>query len=162
MEAMQVYHLTIQENGHSRRFVYEDRDEALMRLADAIAAGLDAKLDEVVRGFGTPSGKEHTPMQALRIASYKITKGTFPELADEAKGGMLNTFKAQPGFIRYGLADTGHSTCLSISLWETHAQAEAATPVASTWVRDHVADRVELRSNEIGDLAFFEGLPATV
>ena len=27
MEAMQVYHLTIQENGHSRRFVYEDRDE---------------------------------------------------------------------------------------------------------------------------------------
>jgi len=46
---MQVYHLTIHENGHSRRFVYEDRDEALTRLADAIAAGLDAKLDEVVR-----------------------------------------------------------------------------------------------------------------
>ena len=49
MEAMQVYHLTIQENGHSRRFVYEDRDETLTRLADAIAAGLDARLDEVVR-----------------------------------------------------------------------------------------------------------------
>ena len=39
---MQVYQLTIQENGHSRRFVYEDRDEALTRFADAIAAGLDA------------------------------------------------------------------------------------------------------------------------
>jgi|SRR4249919_2171854 len=50
MEAMQVYHLTIQENGHSRRFVYEDHDEALKRFADATAAGLDAKLDEVVRG----------------------------------------------------------------------------------------------------------------
>ena len=25
METMQVYRLTIQENGHSRRFVYEDR-----------------------------------------------------------------------------------------------------------------------------------------
>jgi hypothetical protein len=24
MEAMQVYHLTIQQKGHSRRFVYED------------------------------------------------------------------------------------------------------------------------------------------
>ena len=54
MEAMQVYHLTIQENGHSRRFVYEDRDEALTRLADAIAAGLDAKLDEVVRAPALP------------------------------------------------------------------------------------------------------------
>jgi hypothetical protein len=37
------------ENGHSRRFVYEDRDQALTRLADAITAGLDARLDEVVR-----------------------------------------------------------------------------------------------------------------
>jgi hypothetical protein len=49
VEAMKVYHLTIQENGHSRRFVYEDRDKALTRLADAIAAVLDARLDEVVR-----------------------------------------------------------------------------------------------------------------
>ena len=58
MEAMQVYHLTIQENGHSRRFVYEDRDEALTRLADAIAAGLDAKLDEVVRAPALPKPTE--------------------------------------------------------------------------------------------------------
>ena len=49
MEVMQVYHLTIQENGHSRRFVYEDHNEALKRLADATAAGFDAKLEEVVR-----------------------------------------------------------------------------------------------------------------
>ena len=52
VEAMKVYHLTIQENGHSRRFVYEDRDQALTRLADAITAGLDARLDEVVRDAG--------------------------------------------------------------------------------------------------------------
>ena len=58
MEAMQVYHLTIQENGHSRRFVYEDRDEALTRFADAIAAGLDAKLDEVVRAPALPKPTE--------------------------------------------------------------------------------------------------------
>ena len=96
-------------------------------------------------------------MQALRIANYKVIKGTFPELAEEAKSGMLSTFKAQPGFIRYGLADTGDRNCVSISLWESHAQAEAAEPVAATWVREHLADRVELRSNEVGDLAFFEG-----
>jgi hypothetical protein len=58
MEAMRVYHLTIQENGHSRRFVYEDRDEALTRFADAIAAGLDAKLDEVVRAPALPKPTE--------------------------------------------------------------------------------------------------------
>jgi hypothetical protein len=101
-------------------------------------------------------------MQALRIANYKVIKGTYPELAEEAKGGMLTTFKAQPGFIRYGLADTGEGTCVSISLWETHAQADAATPVAAAWVREHLADRVELRSNQVGDLSFFEGVPAIV
>jgi len=100
--------------------------------------------------------------QCLRVASYKITKGTFSEIVDAAKGGMLKTFKEQPGFIRYGLADTGDSTCVSISLWETRAQADAATPVAATWVREHLADRVELRSNQVGDLAFYEGAPAAV
>jgi heme-degrading monooxygenase HmoA len=101
-------------------------------------------------------------MQAVRIANYKVIKGTFPEIAEEAKSGMLGTFKTQPGFIRYGLADTGQETCVSVSLWETRAQAEAATPVAATWVREHLSDRVELRSDQIGDLAFFEGVPATV
>jgi hypothetical protein len=100
--------------------------------------------------------------QHIRVATYKITKGTFPEIVDTAKEGMLNTFKAQPAFSRYGLADTGDETCLSISMWETHAEAEAAAPVAATWVREHLADRVELRSNEVGDLAFFEGTLATV
>jgi hypothetical protein len=101
-------------------------------------------------------------MQSVRIANYKVIKGTFPELAEEAKSGMLSTFRAQPGFIRYGLADTGDGTCVAISLWQTHEQADAAGPVAATWVREHLADRVELRSNLSGDLAFFEGVPATV
>ena len=101
-------------------------------------------------------------MQAVRMANYKLIKGTFPELAEEAKGDMLTTFRAQPGFIRYGLADTGEGTCVAISQWETHAQAEAATPVGDTWVREHLADRVELRSDQAGDLAFFEGVLATV
>jgi heme-degrading monooxygenase HmoA len=101
-------------------------------------------------------------MQALRIANYEITNGTFPELAEEAKSGMLRTFKDQPGFLRYGLAKTSEDACVSISVWETHEQAEASAPLAATWVREHLADKVQLRSSDIGDLAFFEGVPTTV
>ena len=96
-------------------------------------------------------------MQAVRIANYKIIKGTFPELAEEAKDGMLTTFRTNPGFIRYGLADLGDGTLVSISLWESHEEAEAATPIAAAWVREHLGDRVELRSDQAGDVAFFEG-----
>jgi hypothetical protein len=100
--------------------------------------------------------------QHVRVAGYNVTNGNFTQIADEARRGMLETFRAQPGFIRYGLADTGEGTCLSISLWETRSQAEAAAPLAATWVREHLAGQIELRSNEVGDLAFFEGVPTTV
>ena len=101
-------------------------------------------------------------MQHLRLATYAINKGTFQEIAETAKTSMLPKFQEQPGFVRYGLADLGDKMCVSITLWETREQAEAAAPVAATWVREHLADRIELRTNSVGDLAFFKGVPATV
>jgi hypothetical protein len=101
-------------------------------------------------------------MQHVRLATYGLNKGTFQELADTAKSGMLPKFQAQPGFVRYGLADLGDKTIMSISVWETRAQAEAAAPMAATWVGENLADRVELKTNFVGDLAFFKGVPATV
>ncbi len=101
-------------------------------------------------------------MQHLRVATYKITEGSFQEIAHTAKNGMLKTFESKPGFIRYGLADIGDRNMLSLSLWETHDEAEASVPMAASWVRDNLTDRVELKSNYVGDLAFFEPVPATV
>jgi len=101
-------------------------------------------------------------MEHLRVATYTITKGTFPEIVDTARKGMLPKFQEQPGFIRYGLADLGDDSCLAISLWETHDQAKASAPVAASWVDENLSDRVKLRSTYVGDLAFFAGAPATV
>jgi heme-degrading monooxygenase HmoA len=101
-------------------------------------------------------------MEHIRIATYTLNKGTFQEVAETAKTSMLPKFQEQPGFVRYGLADMGDRTVMSISVWETREQAEAATPVAATWVGQHLADHVQLRSNTVGDLAFFKGVPARV
>ena len=101
-------------------------------------------------------------MQYLRIANYDITKGTFQDVADSARTGMLRKFQDQPGFIRYGVADLGDKKCLSLSVWETREQAIAATPVAASWVKENLADRIELKSSSVGDLAFFQGVPAKV
>ena len=100
--------------------------------------------------------------QHVRIATYEIKDGTFQDLADISRRGMLKTFQEQPGFIRYGLADLGDRKCVALSLWETHKQADAAAPLVASWVRDNIEGRVELRSTQIGDLAFFEGVPAKV
>ena len=101
-------------------------------------------------------------MQHLRLATYEIKKGTFQDVAKVAENGMLGTFREQPGFVRYGVADVGDKTLVSISLWETRKHADAAVPVAATWVRENLGDQIEIRSNQIGDFAFFEGAPATV
>ena len=71
-------------------------------------------------------------MEHCRVATYEITKGTFQEVADTAKSGMLRKFQEQPGFIRYGVADLGDKKCLSISLWETRDQAQAARKTSRT------------------------------
>jgi hypothetical protein len=101
-------------------------------------------------------------MKHLRVATYTINNGSFREIADLAQQGMLKTFKEKPGFIRYGVADTGDKSCMSITLWETHEQAEASVPAAATWVKENLGDKVELRSSHVGDLAFYEGARATV
>jgi hypothetical protein len=101
-------------------------------------------------------------MQHVGVTTYKINKGSFQEIADTAKTGMLKTFQDRPGFIRYGVADIGDSSLLSLSLWKTHEEAEASAPVAASWVRDNLADRIELKTNYVGDLAFFEPVPASV
>jgi hypothetical protein len=101
-------------------------------------------------------------MKHLRVATYTINNGSFREIADLAQQGMLKTFKEKPGFIRYGVADIGDKSCMSITLWETHEQAEASVPAAATWVKENLGDKVELRSSHVGDLAFYEGARATV
>jgi hypothetical protein len=101
-------------------------------------------------------------MEHLRVATYEIKTGSFQDVAEKARYGMLKTFREQPGFIRYGLADVGDKKCLSISFWDTHKDADAAAPVAATWVRENLMDRVELKSTDIGDFAFLEGVPARV
>jgi hypothetical protein len=101
-------------------------------------------------------------MEHVRIATYEIKDGTFQELADIARKGMLRTFQDQPGFIRYGLADLGEKKCVSLSLWETHKEADAAVPVAERWVRDNVAGRGGVRSTHVGGRGGVEGTAARV
>jgi len=93
----------------------------------------------------------------VRIAIYSLKQGSAEETAALAKGGMLPIFQAQPGFVRYGLILLDDGNVASVSVWETHAEAEAANASAASWVAENIAERVELLNTHVGDFFFDEG-----
>jgi len=95
-------------------------------------------------------------MQHLRVALYLLIGGTPDEVIERArsKGGMVEVFQEQPGFVAYGLGVTKDEFLISISIWDTASHADAATALAAEWVSEHIDDRVELQEDYVGDLAF--------
>lgn len=96
-------------------------------------------------------------MQHLRVGLYVLTGGTSDQVIERvrSKDGMVEVFQQQPGFVAYGIGVTNDDFLISISLWDSGEQADAATAVAADWVAEHIADRVDLQEDFVGDLAFF-------
>jgi heme-degrading monooxygenase HmoA len=90
-------------------------------------------------------------MGHVRIAVYTVTSGTVKDIEDRAREGMLPVFRGQTGFQAYGLALTQEGKVVSMTLWESGEQAQRANELAASWVKDNLADRVQLESTQIGD-----------
>lgn len=96
-------------------------------------------------------------MRSTRVALYDIKPGTFDEVVGQAKSGMVPLFKASKGFVSYGIAQVDEKAFVSISTWETRAQADDAAVKAADWVKANSRDRFTLRNNYVGDLAIDTG-----
>jgi uncharacterized protein YcbX len=88
-----------------------------------------------------------------RVAFYRLRSGSLDQVVStvEAPGGMLETFRERPGFQSYELIDTG-AGLVSVSHWESSAQADAATDAAAAWVSDNIDDLVKLQQSDTGEI----------
>lgn len=93
-------------------------------------------------------------MQHVRVATYKLTSGTAQEAADLAQNGMLPIFKGHDGFIGYSILQVGDKELMSISVWQSHKDAEEATALAKDFVAEQLADRVSLEWSGVADAMF--------
>ena len=98
-------------------------------------------------------------MQYTRLSTYDLVKGDFNELTEIAEHGVLPMFAKEPGFVNYGLVDTGNHTVIAISIWDTREAAEKSASTAANWVKENMAGRVRLITTHIGQLALFRGAP---
>jgi heme-degrading monooxygenase HmoA len=101
-------------------------------------------------------------MQYTRLSTYDLTKGTFDELTGIVEKGLLPTFAKEPGFVNFGLVDSGDHKVVAISIWQTREQAHKSDTMATTWVKANVADRVRPLTTQVGSLALFHGMPVAV
>ncbi|HEY3586162.1 MAG TPA: hypothetical protein VGK85_03370 [Myxococcaceae bacterium] len=88
----------------------------------------------------------------MRMAIDRITQGTYPELMERAREGMAPILRDSPGFVFYSTTDVGGGRFISVSTWETHEQAEAASQKAAQWVSENLADSVSLEENLVGEM----------
>jgi heme-degrading monooxygenase HmoA len=96
-------------------------------------------------------------MRTTRVALYDIKSGNFNDIASKAKAGMVPLFQESQGFVTYGVAQIDKQAFVSLSTWETRAQADAASTKAADWVKTNIGDQVNLRESYVGDLTIDAG-----
>jgi heme-degrading monooxygenase HmoA len=94
-----------------------------------------------------------------RMAIYNLS-GDAHDLARRAEGGMLPIFQAQQGFRSYTVA-SGDGQILSLSAWDTRADAEAGSAAAASWVADNLGDELELVDVRYAEVLFSTSLGVT-
>jgi hypothetical protein len=93
-------------------------------------------------------------MRHFRVALYDVTSGPVQEVIELARSGFVPIFEKQPGFVRYEVGELDNGGIVSFSVWETGDEAQRAVELAADWVRENVADRVRLREEHTGDVAW--------
>jgi heme-degrading monooxygenase HmoA len=88
-------------------------------------------------------------MQA-RMATYGFT-GDADDITRRAEAGILPVLNSQSGFKSYTIA-IGDGEVLSMSAWDTRADAEAGSEAVAAWVAENMAKELivkEVRYAEI-------------
>jgi heme-degrading monooxygenase HmoA len=94
----------------------------------------------------------------LRIALYDMTSGTADEAIEIARDRVIPLFEQQPGFVRYEVGSLDTGGIVSFSIWETEAEAVHAEEIAAEFVKENLAERMKLREEHTGSMAWDETL----
>jgi hypothetical protein len=75
------------------------------------------------------------------VRQYTINPGqdSVDEAARDTQGGLGPLLSQAPGFVAYYVLDAGNNNVVAISIFESHAAAEAAESAATDWIRQHMA-----------------------
>lgn len=76
------------------------------------------------------------------IRRLKVRPGAFDEVVELDASGLVPLLRSAPGFVEFDLVQVGEEMGVSITLFETQAQADEANRRAADWVKQHIAPLV--------------------
>ena len=95
------------------------------------------------------------PIGYVRVGYYKLKSSMADTVARRAQVEMEVLYKREPGFIGMQMVRCGTDELISISQWQTRAQAEAAVDRELTWARA-VAQSVTQTESHVGAIVVAE------
>ncbi len=96
-----------------------------------------------------------------RIALYQVKPGTLDTSLAKARAELLPRMEQQPGLRRYVGVLIGPDTFLSMSVWETREQADAAAEMLSGWVQERLGPSLVSAENQVGEVIFMHQHPTS-
>lgn len=72
------------------------------------------------------------------IRRYNIQRGTAPAVLDKVSNDFLAKVSQLPGFVAYHVIDPKDDTLVSITLFESKAEADESTRLSTDWVRSNL------------------------
>ena len=99
-----------------------------------------------------------------RIAVYTVNPELIGPVLEKGKAELPGLVASHPGLVRYGVFQPTPDRVLSLSAWDTRAQAEAAMETLMAWVRANAAAAFVSGENYVGEIVHTESAseePAT-
>src|SRR5579884_3578380 len=89
------------------------------------------------------------------IANLSLKRGSADHLIRRTHTGLSTIYAIQPGFIAFATAKMTNACIISLSVWQSQAEAEKAAQTTATWLDESAAQVMESAQYHIGELAAF-------
>lgn len=90
--------------------------------------------------------------QHARIGFYTARPGDLDAVLERARDEVIPMLESEFGFRRYTTVRTGPDTLVSITGWDTHAQAEMAARRLSAWVAEVMGQTLTSVENHVAEV----------
>jgi hypothetical protein len=91
-------------------------------------------------------------MAYVSVNMFTVRDGTMEEFVALQRDVFLPLLRRQPGFVAFEVVRTGEATGVATLWWDSAEAREAATPVLTAWVEEHLTPYFVALQNPVGPL----------